>query len=206
MFIYLHCNVNISIRRLKQAMYCAHAFIQKTIISVYIESHLWLKKEVKCEDFLSVCPAGGVYLVQLWKTVDVCLSLTWVALGLLHTLVRSAWSASLSWRRRGGTCGTDRVVTGWRTATHFTEEITTDRGGQLPLSCWANSLNSDWASHRFVQVTSIQSLHSVPCYRWTDTVHHPAKWTAWRRSAIIMLFWVFKFVENSLSKDEQSWI
>lgn len=135
----------------------------------------------------------------------VAVSHTWVACGLLHTLVRSAWSASSSWRRRGGTEAV--ALIGWSRADSdpfYWEEITTD-GGETISSFLLSKLpqlrlsgSSLCPNETAVQVTSIQSLHSMPCY---STVYHAGQWIAWRRSAIIMFFWVFKLVENSWSKD-----
>ncbi len=96
-------NVNLSIRRLKQAMYCAHAFIQTKLLCVYTESHLWLKKKGQMLRFLCAPRRRYFFSAAVKDGGFGAVSHTWVACGLLHTLVRSAWSASSSWRRRGGT-------------------------------------------------------------------------------------------------------
>lgn len=149
-----------SIRRLKQAeCLCTCIYLVKITFCVYTESHLWCRNEVKCKDFMSVCPAGGIYLVQRWTTMDLCLCLSHVGClwAFAHTgeeCLKCVVVMETQGRDRG--CGTDRVVTGWRRPilmrVSLCVEITTDGGWkQLALSYWANSLNSDRAANRSVQ-------------------------------------------------------
>ncbi len=186
-------------------MYCAHAFIQTKLLCVYTESHLWLKKRGQMLRFLCAPRRRYFFSAAVKDGGFGAVSHTWVACGLLHTLVRSAWSASSSWRRRGGTEAV--ALIGWSRADgdpFYWEEITTD-GGETISSFLLSKLPQ---TERLIALSKRDGragdVHSVPAQHamlFYCISSRPVNCLEAVSNNHVFFFWVFKFVENSWSKD-----